>query len=223
MSAQVVTIAQQKGGAGKTSLAIHLSVAWSLMGKSVALVDIDPQGSVHTWDMMRNEYFGEEMPQSPDARAITGWRTASEVDRLRRDFDMVVIDSPPHAETEAKIAIRAADIVIIPCQPSPIDLWATKPIIDLASMEDTPTVFVLNRVPARARITDQILRKAKQLDTILAENIIGNRVAFAESLMQGLGVSEMAPSSLAAQEIEDLAKEISKYIAEHQNQHAIAA
>ncbi len=212
MTAKIITIAQQKGGAGKTTLAIHLSVSWSLAGKSVALIDIDPQGSVRAWDQVRNHHFGADMPAFPDVRSITGWRTAAEVDRLRRDFDFIVIDSPPHAETESRIAVRAADLVIIPCQPSPIDLWATKPIIDLAVREDTPTMTVLNRVPPRANITDQIKNKASQLDTILAKTIVGNRVAYASTLQNGLGVSEGAKSSSAAREIEALAKEVLKVL-----------
>jgi len=220
MTAKVITIAQQKGGAGKTTLAIHLSVAWSLAGKSVALIDIDPQGSVHAWDQMRNDSFGEDVPSSPDVRAITGWRTATEVDRLRRDYDIIVIDSPPHAETEAKIAIRNADLVVIPCQPSPVDLWATKPIIDLAVMESTPTITVLNRVTARANITEQIKTKATQLDSMLAKTTLGNRVAFAESLQDGFGIGEFAPSSQAAKEISALAKEVMRAVSAMEKQLA---
>jgi len=212
MSAKIVTIAQQKGGAGKSTLAIQLAVAWSQMGYSVALVDIDPQGSVYTWDQVRYEVYGDDMPDSPSVRAITGWRTAAEVDRLKRDFDIVVVDSPPHAETESKIAIRSADLVLIPCQPSPIDLWATKPIIDLAVNEDTPTMTILNRVNSRANITGQIKSKAKQLDTVLAKTPLGNRVGYAESILNGQGVTEYAKSSDAAKEISSLSSEVLKML-----------
>jgi len=180
------------------------------MGYSVALVDIDPQGSVRAWDQVRHDMFQDKLPESPDVRAITGWRTGAEVDRLKRDFDIVVVDSPPHAETEAKIAIRAADLVVIPCQPSPMDLWATKPIVDLAAYEDTPTMTVLNRVSSRANITEVIKKKARQLDTKLCPVTIGNRVAFADSLHEGKGVAEYAASSEAGKEMDKLAKTILK-------------
>lgn len=211
-TAKVITIAQQKGGAGKSTLAIQLATCWANMMYSVAIVDIDPQGSVYTWDKVRFDTLGEDMPEYPSVRAITGWRTAAEVDRLKRDFDIVMIDSPPHAETESKIAIRSADLVLIPCQPSPIDLWATKPIIDLAVNENTPTMTVLNRVNSRANITAQIIQKAKQLDTVLARTSLGNRVAFAESILKGQGVVETDPTSDAAKEIAALSAEVLKML-----------
>jgi len=100
MAGTVITIAQQKGGAGKTTLAAHLAIAWAGQGRNVALVDIDPQGSLAAWHALRTERLGDGKTGLAFA-AITGWRTAAEVERRARDHDIVVIDSPPHAETEA--------------------------------------------------------------------------------------------------------------------------
>src|SRR3546814_48057 len=135
MPARIVTVAQQKGGAGKTTVAAHLAVAWAEAGRSVAVVDIDPQGSLSAWWAMREE-MGIPAPHGARGRGglsvhrITGWRTANEVDKLARDHDVVVIDSPPHAETEAKIAVRSAHLVVVPLQPSPMDFWATRATLD---------------------------------------------------------------------------------------------
>ena len=107
----VITIAQQKGGAGKTTLAVHLATAWSLQGKSVALVDIDPQGSLTRWYDLRRENYGNTALH-PEVKTITGWRVNNEVARLSETHDIVVVDSPPHTQTEAKIAIRAASTVV---------------------------------------------------------------------------------------------------------------
>src|SRR5258707_14098087 len=200
MAASVITIAQQKGGAGKTTLAGHLAIAWAGAGRSVALVDIDPQGSLAAWHALRSERLGNGKT-GLDFAAITGWRTEAEVERRARDHDIVVIDSPPHAETEAKLAIRAADLVVVPVQPSPMDVWATKPTLDLAKQEKVRVLLVLNRVPPRANLTEAMLAKLAALDAHVADARIGNRVALATSLAEGLGITEAAPSSRAAEEI----------------------
>jgi chromosome partitioning protein len=206
MAGTVITIAQQKGGAGKTTLAAHLAIAWAGQGGSVALIDIDPQGSLAAWHALRAERFDGK--SGIDFAAITGWRTAAEVERRARDHDIVVIDSPPHAETEAKLAIRAARLVVMPVQPSPMDVWATKPTLDLAKQEKVRVLLVLNRVPPRANLTEAMLAKLAALDAHVADARIGNRVALATSLAEGLGITEAAPSSRAAEEIVAAAEEI---------------
>jgi chromosome partitioning protein len=209
MAGTVITIAQQKGGAGKTTLAAHLAIAWAGQGHRVALVDIDPQGSLATWHSLRAERLGEDRI-GLDFAAITGWRTAAEVERRARDHDIIVIDSPPHAETEARLAIRAATLVVLPVQPSPMDVWATRPTLDLAAREKVTALLVLNRVPPRANLTDSMLAKLAELGAIVAETRIGNRVALATSLADGLGITEAAASSRAAEEITAVAAEIAR-------------
>ena len=207
MAGTVITIAQQKGGAGKTTLAAHLAIAWAGQGRNVALIDIDPQGSLAAWHALRAERLGDGKTGLAFA-AITGWRTAAEVERRTRDHDIVVIDSPPHAETEAKLAIRAARLVVMPVQPSPMDVWATKPTLDLAKQEKVRVLLVLNRVPPRANLTEAMLAKLAALDAHVADARIGNRVSLATSLAEGLGITEAAPSSRAAEEIVAAAEEI---------------
>jgi chromosome partitioning protein len=211
MAGTVITIAQQKGGAGKTTLAAHLAIAWAGQGRNVALVDIDPQGSLAAWHALRTERLGDGKT-GLDFAAITGWRTAAEVERRARDHDIVVIDSPPHAETEAKLAIRAAHLVVMPVQPSPMDVWATQPTLDLARRERVKVLLVLNRVPSRANLTEAMLAKLAELGAAVADSRIGNRVALATSLAEGLGITEAAPSSRAAEEIVAAAEEIMRRV-----------
>jgi len=211
MAGTVITIAQQKGGAGKTTLAAHLAIAWAGQGRNVALVDIDPQGSLAAWHALRTERLGDGKT-GLDFAAITGWRTAAEVERRARDHDIVVIDSPPHAETEAKLAIRAAHLVVMPVQPSPMDVWATQPTLDLARQERVKVLLVLNRVPSRANLTEAMLAKLADLGAAVADSRIGNRVALATALAEGLGITESAPSSRAAEEIVAAAEEIMRRV-----------
>ena len=127
--AKVITIAQQKGGAGKTSLAIHLSIALMERGKSIGLVDLDPQESMTAGFKLRRDIMGKE--NNLTLRPAAGWRAQSEIDKLKRECDIVMIDSPPHAETAARLAIRAADLVVVPVQLSPMDVWASEPTLEM--------------------------------------------------------------------------------------------
>jgi chromosome partitioning protein len=206
MAGTVITIAQQKGGAGKTTLCAHLALAWALSGKRVAVIDIDPQASLSAWHAMRREQL--EGDSAFDFHAVTGWRVQGEVERQAREHDVVLIDGPPHAETEARISVRAADLVVVPVQPSPMDVWATKPTLDLAKQEKKPVLLVLNRVPPRANLTDAMLEKLAELGAPIAVSRIGNRVALANAMAEGRSVHEVAPGSRAAEEIHALAREI---------------
>jgi chromosome partitioning protein len=207
MAAKVLTIAQQKGGAGKTTLAAQLGVAFRMTGKRVALMDIDPQASLVNWHRVRSE-AGANGTHALDLVDVAGWRTSTEVERLKRSYDLIIIDSPPHAETEAKVAVRAADLVVVPIQPSPMDVWATRPTMDLAKTSKVPVLVVLNRVPPRGKIVDLMRAQLVQDELPVARSTIGNRVAFAATMLEGRSVLETAPGSPAAAEIRELAREI---------------
>lgn len=206
MAARIITIAQQKGGAGKTTLAAHLALAWAGSCR-VAVIDIDPQASLATWFRLRRERLGALAP-GIEVAALGGWRVAAEVERQARSHDVVVIDTAPHAETEARIAIRAASLVLVPVQPSPMDVWATRPTLELARQERVPSLLVLNRVPSRARLTETMEGELAALGAPRAQTEIGNRVAFAAALAEGKSILEAAPGSRAADEITALAREV---------------
>ena len=209
MTAKIIAVAQQKGGAGKTTVAAHLAVAFTAARKDVAVVDIDPQQSLAAWYQRREARFGDAGAGLLVSR-IKGWRVRNEVERLARAHDLVVIDSPPHAETEARIAVRSANLVIVPVQPSPMDVWATRPTLELAAAEKVPVLVVLNRVPPRARLTDEMLAEIGDWGARVAQAQLGNRVVFASALAEGRAVGEVQPRGKAAVEIAALAEEVLK-------------
>ena len=215
---KVITIAQQKGGAGKTTVAAHLAVALNQKGNRVAVVDIDPQGSLSYWHKIREEKFGEGYTGLTFV-SVSGWRVGGEVARLRKSHDYIIIDSPPHTETEARTAIRSADFILIPVQPSPTDLWATKATLELAKAERIPVRVVLNRVAHNSRLTTTIADALPEL----AETTIGNRVLFASSLMEGRCATEVEPTSAAAKEIKDLVKEITALLKDDDDENEDAS
>jgi chromosome partitioning protein len=201
--AKIITIAQQKGGAGKTTVAAHIAVALSQKGNRVAIIDIDPQGSLGHWHRIREQQFGEGYT-GLNFTGVSGWRVGSEVSRLQKTQDYIIIDSPPHTETEARTAIRSADLIVVPVQPSPTDLWATKATLELARAERIPVRVVLNRVSPNSKMAGIIADELPEL----AETQIGNRVLFASSLMEGRTATELEPTSAAAREIKHLVKEL---------------
>ena len=205
MNPMIIAVAQQKGGAGKTTLAANLAVAFQEKGRKVAAIDIDPQESLGRWSRLRDEIGGAN---GPIVKSVQGWRVEREVRHLAAAHDVVLIDCPPHAETEARIAIRAADVVLVPLQPSPMDLWATEKTRDQVVAEGARALIVLNRVPARARLADEMARAAHGLGAKVAKTTLGNRVAFAAAMLRGRGVTEAHGSSRAAAEIRALAREL---------------
>jgi chromosome partitioning protein len=207
MAGLVITIAQRKGGAGKTTLAAQLAIAWARQGARVAVLDIDPQGSLAAWIDLRRARLGTEAIGF-DFAALPGWRAAQWVEDRARETDLVLIDGPPHAETEARIAVRVAGLVLVPVQPSPLDLWATEATLKMARDERRRALIVLNRVPPRSSLTDEIAAALAGAGVPIAAARIGNRVALARAMALGLGVVESAGTASASTEINALAKEV---------------
>ncbi|MDV7338810.1 ParA family partition ATPase [Terasakiella sp. A23] len=206
MSAKILTIAQQKGGAGKTTVVAQLATMYASQKKNVALVDIDPQASLTSWFAERKRTLGED--NRIVLSSVGGWRLKNELDRLKRDFDVILVDAPPHAETEANIAIRYADLLVIPVQPSPMDVWATAPTFKQAKKEKTEAIVLMNRIPPRGKLLEKIKGMLEEDERPMLESTLGNRVAFPSSMIEGLGVVESDKRSAATREVKALAKEI---------------
>jgi chromosome partitioning protein len=183
VTGKIITITQQKGGSGKTTLAAHLAVAAArLHGKTVAIVDTDPQGSLGRWFMARAERSNGAEPDM-GFRTASAWGARYEAQSLAKDYDIVIIDTPPKMGVDGRPAIETADVVLIPVSPSPVDLWATEPTLEMAG---------------------------KDMGATAARTMIGNRVIFASSMGNGSSVLEAQSKGLAAQEISDVAKEVLK-------------
>jgi chromosome partitioning protein len=208
MAAKIITIAQHKGGAGKTTLTAQIAACLHQNGERVCILDVDPQGSLSEWFKAREITLGRKNKMVH--HQMQGWKLMRELDHLRRDFDFILIDTPPHAESESSIAVRQADLVIIPIQPSPLDIWASAPTLKLVIQEKGHLMLVLNRVPAKSKLNETILEKLRSMKITVARQTLGNRVAYASSILQGLGVVESEPKGLAAQEMQTLVQDIQK-------------
>ncbi|MBT8456485.1 MAG: ParA family protein [Rhodobacteraceae bacterium] len=202
---QVITVAQQKGGSGKTTIAVNLAVSFVRSGKSVALLDTDPQGSLGRWFMARREAGLEDMEFS----TASAWGVSYECDKLRRDHDYVILDTPPKVDADLRPALRESDLVIVPVAASQVDVWATESVLDLAARERSAVMVVINRAKAGTRVLDQVIEALGALDAPRAETVLGNRVAYAETLGMGKGVLERGRGAWTA-EIAGLADEVAR-------------
>ena len=205
MTAKVLCVAQQKGGAGKTTLAAALGMALRAEGARVAFLDIDPQGSLGRWFMTRFETKGPEDGLS--FATASAWGTSYEVDKLKRDHDYVLIDTPPKVDSDLRPALRAADLVIVPITVSQLDLWATESVLEMAAREEKDAILVMNRAAPRAKLTAEVRQKLGQMPVPVVDTVLGNRVAHAEVLGTGGTVMDK-PKIPAALEIAALRDEV---------------
>jgi chromosome partitioning protein len=205
----VIAVAQRKGGAGKSTVAANLAAALAVSGQQVGLLDTDPQGTLTRWHTERETAL--DRAASLAFEAPSGWRVPGTLDRLR-GLDAVILDTPPHADTDARIAVRAADLVLIPLQPSPADLWAVEGTLDLVAAEKRPAALLLNRVPASGRLKEEVAAELRRRKLPLLDAALGNRTQFATAFRMGLGAVEAAPRSQAAEEARALAESVEAFL-----------
>lgn len=199
---KVVTVAQQKGGSGKTTLAVNLAVECRQRGLTVALLDTDPQGSLGRWFLMRREKLGEP---DMDFSTASAWGVGYECEKLKKIADIVIVDTPPKVDADLRPALREADLVLVPVASSMMDLWATDGVFDLIARERRPAAIVLNRVKGGTRLGEAVALEASKLGTVLQARL-GQRVVYAETLGQGLAATEARGP--AAAEVAALATEV---------------
>ena len=205
-------MAQQKGGSGKTTVSANLAVGFLRQGKRVALVDIDPQGSLGRWFMTRME-SDPALVESLEFATSSAWGITYECRKLADAHDIVIVDTPPKADSDLRPALRAADLVVVPVSMSHVDLWATEGVLDLARRENKEALVVINRGRAGTRLSADVAAAAEKLTARVAKAQFANRVVFAESLGQGRSAAEGTKTPARA-EVDALTAEVAALLAD---------
>jgi chromosome partitioning protein len=219
---RTISILSQKGGAGKTTLAINLAGAAEAEGLATVIIDLDPQASAKVW----HDHRGKETPvviSAHAARLPEVLKTAAE-----HGAELCIIDTAPHSETAALAAAKAADLALIPCRPSYIDLKAISTSVDVVQMAKCPALFVLSCVrPGDKSLPDQAEQGLGIYEIPVAPVRISHRAAFVHSLTAGQTVSEYDPDGAAAAEIRELfnlsCKQDRKITMNHNRKEAVNA
>jgi len=196
---KVLSILAQKGGSGKTTLATALAVAAQADGKTVAIIDLDPQATACKWGDRRNA--------DPVIISIQPARLANALDTARDSrADLVIIDTPPRAADAAMAAAQSADLILIPCRPTINDLetLATTQSLIGGAGASARVAVVLNSVPPQGQQRQQAEDAIRDMGLPVYPIAIGNRAAFAHSAVLGKAAQEIDPSGKAAREIEQL-------------------
>lgn len=204
---KVIAVLNQKGGSGKTTIATHLARALQLEGHQVLLVDSDPQGSARDWAAVREDHpltvVGIDRPTID-----------RDIKNLAAKMDFVVIDGAPQASDLAVSAIKAADFILIPVQPSPYDIWATADLVELVKTRIALTdgrlqaAFVVSRIIKGTRIGEEVVEALAGYDLPILETRISQRIAYPGSAASGTTVLESEPTGEAASDIRSLLSEI---------------
>ncbi len=206
----IVGVLNQKGGVGKTTLSVNLAACLAGTGARVLLIDADPQGSSLDWAAAR---------QGEPLFSVVGFPRATihkEIAQLGLGYDHIIIDGPPRVTDLARSAIMASDIVVIPVQPSPYDIWAAEEVVKLITearvyKENIKSVFVVNRKITNTAIGRDVREALAAYPIHVLDASIAQRVVFAEAAAQGQAVFEIDPTGPAVAEMEAVAAELMEY------------
>ncbi len=196
----IIGVLNQKGGVGKTTLAVNMAATLALKGQRVLLVDADPQGSSLAWSSAR---------EAPPLFSVVGMAKPTlhrEMPDIAQDYDAVFIDGAPRVNDLGRAAILASDMVVIPVQPSPYDVWAAADTVTLIReaqqfKENLRAAFAINRKIAKTAIGRDVASALDHFGIPVLPAHLSQRVLYAESAAQGLAVAEVAPNGEAAREI----------------------
>ena len=204
---KIITFANQKGGSGKTTLSANLAVLWANSNYKVAVIDADAQQSLTNWLEARKKYYREE-PTGIDSYPYDVRNLAEDLKQIKRKYNFIIIDSPPSITYETIEIVKCSDRVFVPAQPSPLDLMATIPFLNMVRKQRRSSLVILNRVLPRAKLTEAMIMRLRYAGAKIARSRISGKIIYAETFSVGRGVVDISVTSEASKEIIKVGNEI---------------
>lgn len=207
----IIGMLNQKGGVGKTTLSISVAHSLALKNKNdrILVVDADPQQSALSWSDVREE-------ESPfTVISLPKKNLHKDLFNMKKDYDHIIIDGPPRVTDLARSCIMASDLVVIPCTPSPYDIWASEETVNLVKeasqyKENLKFLFTINRKIINTAISRDVVKSLKEMNMKVSKSQVSQRVLFAEAAAQGYTIFDIDPKGKAAVEINSLVKELKR-------------
>ena len=202
---KTLVILAQKGGSGKTTVAVHMAVCAARQGLKTAILDIDPQRSAYNWNESRPE------DRKLDAVAADIGQLAGLLQRAKLGgVELAIVDTAPHSTGDAAIAAKLADYLLIPCRPARFDLDAVASTLELAKVANTPAAVVINAAATRGRLAEEARGALARQGATVIETVLHQRVAYSHAVIDGRSVHEYEPEGAAAAEIDELYHHITR-------------
>lgn len=195
---KTLVIMAQKGGSGKTTIAVHLAICATQGNLHTALIDLDPQGSAHDWNESRPE--GNKL----DAIKATPGQLIALIKQARSaGADLVIIDTAPHSDSIAALAAQQADLILIPCRPARFDLKAVGSSIQIANLAKSRALVVINAAPL-GKLAEEARAALEHKSITVVKPVLHQRVAYSHAVIESKSVHEYEPNGKAAAEIDEL-------------------
>ena len=204
---KILSFSNQKGGTGKTTIAANIAVLWSNSNYKVAVIDADAQKSLTNWHEARKKYYGEN-DTGIDFYSYNPHTFEEDVKSIKRKYNFIIVDSPPAITYETIQIVKNSDRVYVPVQPSPVDLMATIPFLNMVKRERKKATVILNRVLPRAKLTEAMAMRLRYAGAKISRSRVSSKILYAETFAVGRGVVDISVTTDTSKEIINIGNEI---------------